>query len=205
LDLGDPEASKRPRNPDCTTVQLSCSPRAKAWSVSFSTPTSVRRHALLVELLDRRLVLRQMRQSHAAQDVGCFGELDVLITDNLDPVAPWVEEVKKRAGQGFDSRFSQRFADRILVVDHQSEMAPVVCRLGMTFLKRQELIAQIDKGGSSAFAPQFKVDQSTIEGQSLADVTDFERYVVETNRTRFFCIIRGTFLGSPDEKRCGTD
>ena len=84
-------------------------------------------------------------------------------------------------------------------------MAPVVCRLGTTFLNRQELIAQIDKGGSSALAPQFKVEQSTIEGQSLADVSDFERYVVETNRTRFFCIIHGTFLGSPDEKRCGTD
>src|SRR4026209_506951 len=123
-----------------------------------------------------------MRQSHAAQDVWCLGELDVFITDNVDPVAPWVAEVKKRAGQGFDSRFSQRFADRILVVDHKSEMAPVVCRLGTTFLKRQELIAQIDKGGSSALAPQFKVEQSTIEGQSLADVTDFERYVVETNR-----------------------
>ena len=77
--------------------------------------------------------------------------------------------------------------------------------LGTTFLNRQELIAQIDKGGSSALAPQLKVEQSTIEGQSLADVSDFERYVVETNRTRFFCIIHGTFLGSPDEKRCGTD
>jgi len=146
LDLGDPEASKRPRNPDCTTVQLSCSPRAKAWSVSFSTPTSVRRHALLVELLDRRLVLRQMRQSHAAQDVGCFGELDVLITDNLDPVAPWVEEVKKRAGQGFDSRFSQRFADRILVVDHQSKMAALVGGLSTALLQGEKLVARIDKG-----------------------------------------------------------
>jgi len=84
-------------------------------------------------------------------------------------------------------------------------MAPVVSGLGTTFLERQELIAQIDEGGSSALAPQFKVEQSTIEGQSLADVSDFERYVVETNRTRFFCIIHGTFLGSPDEKRCGTD
>src|SRR4029078_1927090 len=100
-------------------------------------------------------------------------------------------EVKKRAGQGFDSRFSQRFVDRILVVDHKSEMAPVVCRVGTTFLNCQELIAQRDKGESSALTHQFKVEQSTIEGQSLANVSDFERYVVETNSTRFFCIIHG--------------
>ena len=71
-----------------------------------------------------------MRQSHAAKDVWCLGELDVFITDNLDPVAPWVAEVKKRAGQGFDSRFSQRFVDRILVVDHKSEMAPRRLQVG---------------------------------------------------------------------------
>ena len=86
-----------------------------------------------------------MRQSHAAQDVGCFGELDVLITDDLDPVATWVEEVKKRAGQGFDSRFSQRFADRILVVDHKSKMAPVVSRLSSPLLQCEELVTQINE------------------------------------------------------------
>jgi hypothetical protein len=112
---------------------------------------------------------------------------------------------RKGPGRGSIPRFSQRFADRILVVDHKSKMAPVVSRLGTTFLERQELIAQIDEGGSSALAPQFKVEQSTIEGQSLVDVTDFERYVVETNGTRFFCVIHGALLGSADKKRCGTD
>jgi len=36
-----------------------------------------------------------------------------------------------------DPSITQRFTDRILVVDHESKMAPVVRRLGTAFLKRQ--------------------------------------------------------------------
>jgi len=52
-------------------------------------------------------------------------------------------------------------------------------------LQRQELIAQIDEGRSGALAPKFKIEQSTIEDQSLVDIADFKRNVVETNGTRF--------------------
>jgi hypothetical protein len=56
-----------------------------------------------------------MRQSHAAQDVRRLGELDIVVTDNLDAIAPWVEKVEKRAGQRLDACFGQRLADDILV------------------------------------------------------------------------------------------
>jgi hypothetical protein len=73
-------------------------------------------------------------------------------------------------------------------------MAPTVSRLGTAFLKRQEWVAQIDEGRTSALAPQFEIEQSTIEGQSLSDITDFKGYVVETNGTRFFCVIHSALL-----------
>ena len=62
-----------------------------------------------------------MRQSHAAQHVRRLGELDIVVADDLDAIAPRVEKVEKRAGQGLDPRIGQRLADGILVVDHKSK------------------------------------------------------------------------------------
>ena len=71
-------------------------------ALSRSSPRHVRSrltecHALFGQLLLRALVLRQVRQSHAAQDIGRLGELDVIVTDDLDAVAPGVEKIKELA------------------------------------------------------------------------------------------------------------
>ena len=50
-------------------------------------------HALFGQFLLRVLVFGQVRQTHAAEDVRCFGELDIVIADDLDAVAPWIAEV----------------------------------------------------------------------------------------------------------------
>jgi len=63
------------------------------------------RHALLREFFDGALLLCQMRQSHAAQDVRRLGELDIVVADNLYAIAPRVEKVEKRAGQWLDTGF----------------------------------------------------------------------------------------------------
>jgi hypothetical protein len=51
------------------------------------------RHALLGQLLLRMLVLGEMRQTHATQHIGSLSELDVVIADDLDAVAPGVAKV----------------------------------------------------------------------------------------------------------------
>jgi hypothetical protein len=43
----------------------------------------------------------------------------------------------------------------------------------------------------------FKIEQSTIERQSLFDITDLERYMIETNRTRFSCFSHGALQQLP--------
>src|SRR6187200_3593902 len=91
-----------------------------------------------------------MRQSHAAQHVRRLGELDVVVADNLNAIAPRVEEVEKRPGQRLDTCVSQRFSDGFLVIDHQSKMPALVSRLRTTPLKREELVAQIDEGRCAA-------------------------------------------------------
>ena len=110
-----------------------------------------------------------MRQSHAAQNVRCLGELDVVVTDNLDAVAPWVEEVEKRARQELDSASASALRTAP-VVDHKSKMAALVGWLGTALLECEELVAQVHEGGSRALTPQFEIEQSAIEGESLFDI-----------------------------------
>jgi hypothetical protein len=63
--------------------------------------------------------------------------------------------------------------------------------LGTAFLQCEELVAKIDEGRSAALAPKLEFEQSTVESQSLFDITDFERYVVETHGARFSCFSHG--------------
>src|SRR2546423_5152196 len=149
---------------------------------------SVGCHPLVGQLFDRFLVLFQMCQSHAAQYVRCLGELDVVVTDNLDAVAPWVKKVEESAGQWMDAGGSQRFADCLLVVDHKPKMAAVVSALGTALLKCEKLVAKIDEGRRAAFAPKLEIEQSTVESQSLVEIADLKSYMIETNGARFSCL-----------------
>ena len=99
-----------------------------------------------------------MRQSHAAQHVRRFGELDIVVADNLDAIAPRVEKVEKRAGQRLDSGVGQRFADGFPVVDHKSKMAAFVSGLSAALLQREELVAEIDEGRIGALATKFEIE-----------------------------------------------
>jgi hypothetical protein len=58
-------------------------------------------------------------------------------------------------------------------------------------LKREELVAQIDEGRCAALAAKFELEQSTVESQSLFNVADLERYVVETDCASFSCFSHG--------------
>src|SRR5437762_1708226 len=53
--------------------------------------------ALFGKLFLGNFALLKMRQTHALQNFGRFGVLDIAILDDLDPVAPWIEEIKKVA------------------------------------------------------------------------------------------------------------
>src|SRR2546426_8107037 len=108
-----------------------------------------------------------------------LGELNVVVTDDFYTIAPRVQEIEKRAGQGLDVCVGQRLADRLLVIDDKAKMTAVVGRLRAAPLERNELVAKIDKGGSSALASKREVEQAAIEGQSGFDVTDLQSDMIE--------------------------
>src|SRR5262249_53712412 len=160
-------------------------------------PPSARRHTLLAELLDRVGVLGEMREPHSAQHVRRFGELDIVVANDLDAIAPRIEEIEKWTGQWLDTRCGERAAHRLLVVDHESEMTAAVGRLGAALLQREELVAQIDERRGLALSAQLELEQTAVEGQRLLDVADLERDMVETDGARFACFRHGSLRQSP--------
>src|SRR5438034_3572409 len=127
-----------------------------------------------------------MREPHAAQHVWRLGELNILVADDLDAVAPRVEKVEKRSRESLDSRVAQCFAGRFLVVDHQSKVTPLVDRLRATLLERKELVSEVDESHGFAFASKFEIEQAGVKIQSRFDVTDFESDMIEPDDARFF-------------------
>src|SRR5262249_39115122 len=149
-----------------------------------------------LELLDRARVLREMREPHAAQHIRRLGELNVVVADDLDPVAPRVKEIEEAAGQRLDPGRRERAANRVLVVDHEAEMAAVVGRLLTALLQRQKLVAQIDKGRGLALAAQLEIEQAAVEDQRLLDIADLESDMVETDGARCSCFRHGSLRQS---------
>ena len=95
-----------------------------------------------------------MLQAHAAQDIGGLGELDVVVADDLDAVAPGIAEIQERPRKRIHACIEQLSADGFLIVDNKAEVTSVVGALAAAFLERDELIAEIDESRALALASQ---------------------------------------------------
>src|SRR5579864_5366742 len=78
-------------------------------------------HALVGKFAPRLLALAGI-ETHRGHDMRRLGELDVAVLDDLGPVAPWVEELKKRPRQQLAARLDKR-ADLDAIIDHEPENA----------------------------------------------------------------------------------
>src|SRR5689334_11869401 len=99
-----------------------------------------------------------MRKPHAPQHVRRLGELYVVIRNDLEPIAPRISEVEERSGQDINARCGERSANGVLVIDHKPEMAPVVWRLFAPFLKREELVTQINERHVFVFPAKLELE-----------------------------------------------
>ena len=57
----------------------------------------VQRHALVGQILIRFLVLDQVHQAHATQHIGRLSELDIVVADDLDSIAPRIPKIEEGA------------------------------------------------------------------------------------------------------------
>src|SRR5262245_414639 len=166
------------------------------------TPRSLRRHSFVSELLDRLLVLREMRQPHAAQHVWRLGELDIVVADDLDPVAPGIDKIEEAPRQPLDPGIGERRAHRLLFIHHQPEMPAVIGRLPAPLLQREELIAKIDESRVLALAAQLELEEPAVKRQRLFDVADLEGDVIETDGPRLLCLGHSLLSVSGSSNAC---
>jgi hypothetical protein len=73
-------------------------------------------------------------------------------------------------------------------------MPPIVAGLLAAFLKGKKLITKIDKRCVLALAAQLELEQATVEGEGLLDVSHLERDVVQSNGASFAGLIHGGCL-----------
>src|SRR5829696_5669392 len=121
------------------------------------------------QLLARLLGLAEPVEAHALEDLRRLRELDVLVGDDLDVVAPGVANpIPADVG----SRFPGGPERPVPFVDDQPEVAMVVGRLLATFGERDELIADVDERHAPGSPPQRELEDPAVELERLLDVPD---------------------------------
>src|SRR6056297_1946587 len=137
--------------------------------------------ALFGQLLLCGVDFLEVAELHAGQDAIGFRELDVLVSDDLNAIAPRVPEIKETVRHDIYTHLFDAPLDKRLVRDYQAEMTVRVPRLLVDFRQSEELIAHIDKRHGLALATQFEVEERAVKGERLFNVTNFERDVIDTH------------------------
>src|SRR6266545_2856181 len=139
--------------------------------------------AFLAQLGPRLFRLAEL-EAHAAQHFVRFRELHLVALHDLHVVAPRIAEIEASTGEDRDAGSLERTSRRLLVVDHETEMARAVRRLRATFHQRDELIADVDERGAGHPAAQRELEDAPVEVERLVDLADLERDVVDPDKTR---------------------
>ena len=128
------------------------------------------------------LGLRQPFEPHPAQHLGRLRELDLAVLDDLDRVAPRVDEAQ--VAVRLDPRLEQRRPHRVGVVDHEPEVALPVRPGAMALREREELIAHVEEGHPGHPAAQLEAEQAPVEVERGVEIADLERHVVDADQAR---------------------
>src|SRR5207302_1604647 len=107
-------------------------------------------------------------------------ELNVVVADDLYPIAPGIPKIQERPVERRDTGCFECFAGRFFIIDDKSEVPAIVCGLPATLLQGDELIAEVDEGHGVAPAAEFEREDAAVERQRFADISNFKRDVVET-------------------------
>ena len=105
--------------------------------------------ALGSKLGEGRFALAEL-EPHPPQDPLGLRELHLVVLDDLDEVAPGVEEVEPAARADLHAGGFESAPRRLLVVDHEPEMAGAVRTTRAALHEREELVADVDEGSAVA-------------------------------------------------------
>jgi hypothetical protein len=99
-------------------------------------------------------------------------------------IPPGVEKVEAAPGLNGDAFLLQPPPNCLLVVDNEADMPVRVLRLRAARSERKELIAHVEERHAGAPASEPEVEDSRVKVDGLADVTDLERNMVDSDEPR---------------------
>ena len=134
---------------------------------------------------------------HSAQHVGRLGELDIVVADDLDSIAPRIEEIEKRTRQRLDARAASALRTASLSSTTSPKWRPSSAACLRPFCSARNWSPRSMNAEVFALAAQLELEQTAVEGQRLLDVADLERNMVETDGARFPCFRHGSLRQSP--------
>src|SRR5262249_55913068 len=101
------------------------------------------------------------------------------VVDDLDLVAGGVAQAQVAVAADVLAGLQARGAQRLLVLDHEADVAVRVRRLRAALPKRDELGAPVDERHPGDAAPQLELEVALPPGERLVEVVDLERDVVD--------------------------
>ena len=107
-----------------------------------------------------------------------------------------------RAPAGSWRRPPPRSPDRASVLDDKPEVASIVRRLSPPFGERQKLVPHVDERHLRRAATQLELEEASVEGERLLEVSDFQRDVVDANELGT-CLRHSILLPRPKRHRRG--
>jgi hypothetical protein len=112
--------------------------------------------------------LERVLDPEHALDAGRAVELDTVVADDLEVVAPRVAETHAAAHRAtvVEAGLLGRGAHLLLVVDHEPEVAVVVRALRAALADREELVAHLEEGHPLRVAAQLEVEQGGGRGRA---------------------------------------
>jgi hypothetical protein len=113
----------------------------------------------------------------------------------------WFPRIESRSGSGRSRR--QRPAHRFPVVDHQTEVASPIGRLGSSRREVDELVAQVDEGHAIVPAAQLELEQRSVEFQGGLHVVDLQGHMVDPHRPGLRFCFHANLLCVANEKSAG--
>ena len=153
-----------------------CSARLAAFLALVQAPR-VLAQALRPQLGPGGLALLQVVEPHPAKHLRRLRELDVRVLDELEVVAPRVEDVV--AAEPTPACLDRRL-DRALAVVHDEPDVAVAVRLLRTSLaERDELVAGVDECHAAPAATERQLEDGAVELERSVEVVDFQCDVVE--------------------------
>jgi len=139
----------------------------------------------LLDLAQRRGRLAEPADAELALDAGGPLELNGLVGDDLEVVAPRIAEVEATRARvdDLEALAFHRRAHRGDVVDDEAEVALVVGGLPATLHQCDELVAHVDEGRTGRAAAQLECEQSPVQLQRGVQIADLESHMVHADQS----------------------